>query len=91
MSDTQSFTYDRGFRTLFEDSVHLLLASQAEADHDTANSLARGSIACTMMLPEVSANICIESLQLERSVFKEIDMSFFDIFSLSSVDTPEKK
>ena len=83
-SDFQSLTYDRGFRTLFEDGVYLLLASQAEKDLDTANSLARGSIASTMMLPEVSANICIESLQLERSVFNEIDklapVAKFDFF-----------
>ena len=53
--------------------MYLLSASERETDNDTSNSLARGSIACTMMLPEVSANICIESLDLERSVFSEID------------------
>lgn len=73
MSNFRPLTFDRGFRTLFEDGVHLLIASEKEQDNDTANSLARGSIACTMMLPEVSANICIESLNLESSVFKEID------------------
>lgn len=73
MQSPQRVSYDRGFRTLFEDGVYLLLASERERDNDTANSLARGSLACTMMLPEVAANICIESLQLEPSVFKDID------------------
>jgi len=84
MSDHPSITYDRAFRTLFEDGVHLLLASQAATDHDEAASFARGSIACTMMLPEVSANVCIESLELENSVFNEIDklapLAKFDYF-----------
>lgn len=73
MQSPQRVSYDRGFRTLFEDGVYLLLASERERDNDTANSLAHGSLACTMMLPEVAANICIESLQLESSVFKDID------------------
>lgn len=84
MPPPQRVSYDRGFQTLFEDGVHLLLSSERENDNDTANSLARGSIACTMMLPEVAANICIESLDLEPSVFKEIDklapLAKFDFF-----------
>jgi len=84
MPDSQRISYDRGFRTLFEDGVYLLLASEAAQDNDTANSLARGSIACTMLLPEVAANICIESLSLEPNVFKDIDklspLAKFDFF-----------
>lgn len=84
MPPSQRVSFDRGFQTLFEDGVHLLLASEREKDNDTANSLARGSIACTMMLTEVAANICIESLTLEPSVFKEIDklapLAKFDFF-----------
>ncbi|MDR7379840.1 hypothetical protein J2X19_004536 [Rhodoferax ferrireducens] len=84
MPTSQRISYDRGFRTLFEDGVYLLLASEKEQDNDTANSLARGSIACTMMLPEVAANICIESLNLEPNVFKDIDklspLAKFDFF-----------
>jgi hypothetical protein len=84
MPPVQRVSFDRGFQTLFEDGVHLLLASEREKDNDTANSLARGSIACTMMLTEVAANICIESLDLEPSVFKEIDklapIAKFDFF-----------
>ena len=84
MQPSQRVSFDRGFQTLFEDGVHLLLSSESEKDNDTANSLARGSIACTMMLPEVGANICIESLNLESSVFKEIDklapLAKFDFF-----------
>lgn len=84
MPPSQRVSYDRGFQTLFEDGVHLLLASEREQHNDTASSLARGSIACTMMLPEVAANICIESLDLEASVFKDIDklapLAKFDFF-----------
>ena len=73
--DHPSLTYDRPFRTLFEDGVHLLLAAEAvgENDQEHAASIARGSIACTMMLPEVAANICIESLGLEKMIFNDID------------------
>lgn len=77
-------TYDRPFRTLFEDGVMLLIASERSVDNDESNSLARGSIACTMMLPEVAANICIESLHLDSLVFNEIDklspLAKFDYF-----------
>lgn len=73
MQPSEHISYDRGFRTLFEDGVHLLMACEREQDNDMSNSLARGSIACTMMLPEVAANICIESLGLEPSVFRDID------------------
>ena len=54
MPPSQRISFDRGFQTLFEDGVHLLLASEREKDNDTANSLARGSIACTMMLLRVA-------------------------------------
>ncbi len=73
MEDLPSETYDRGFQTLFEDSIYLLMTCSKESDSDLSRALARGSIVCSMMLPEVSANICIESLGLESSVFKEID------------------
>ncbi len=66
-------TYDRPFRALFEDGVTLLLASERSVESDESSSLARGSIACTMLLPEVAANICIESLHLESWLFGEID------------------
>lgn len=71
--DYPSVTYDRAFMTLFVDGVHLLRASENESDHDVAASLARGSLACTMMLPEVVANILIETLDLETSVFVDVD------------------
>ncbi len=86
--DFRPLTYDRGFKTLFEDSVYLLLASEKETDNDMSNVLARGSIACTMMLPEVCANICIESLVLENSIFRDVDklapLSKFDFFLRTS-------
>lgn len=79
-----ALTYDRPFRTLFEDGILLLLASERSEDSDESNSLARGSIAFTMMLPEVAANICIESLHLDSSVFNEMDklspLAKFDYF-----------
>jgi hypothetical protein len=69
---------------LFEDGVLLLIASERSNDSDESNSLARGSIACTMMLPEVVANICIESLNLDSLVFNEVDkfspLAKFDYF-----------
>lgn len=77
-------TYDRPFRTLFEDGVYLLRAAEQSDDIEESNSLARGSIVCTMMLPEVVANICIESLQLDRTIYNEIDkltpLGKFDYF-----------
>jgi hypothetical protein len=77
-------TYDRPFRTLFEDGVQLCIVSERSLDPEVSNSLARGSIACTMMLPEVAANICIESLQLDASIFSEADklspLGKFDYF-----------
>lgn len=72
-SEFPSLTYDRAFLTLFVDSVHMLLASEREADHDIARSLAHGSLACTMLLPEVVANILVETLHLEASVFGDVD------------------
>ncbi|HCI13249.1 MAG TPA: hypothetical protein DFK12_04640 [Gallionellaceae bacterium] len=68
-----SVTYDRAFMTLFVDGVHLLVASENAADNDISNSFARGSLACTMMLPEVVANILIETLHLESSTFSDVD------------------
>ncbi|OGT00364.1 MAG: hypothetical protein A3F73_06085 [Gallionellales bacterium RIFCSPLOWO2_12_FULL_59_22] len=88
MSEHPNVTYDRPFRTLFEDGVHLLIASENSQDNDESNSLARGSIACTMMLPEVVANICIESLHLDATIFNEIDklapLAKFDYYLRSS-------
>jgi hypothetical protein len=71
--DFPNVTYDRAFMTLFVDGVHLLKASENESDHDVATSLARGSLACTMMLPEVVANVLIETLDLEASAFGDVD------------------
>ncbi|MES2908353.1 MAG: hypothetical protein V4688_04255 [Pseudomonadota bacterium] len=67
-------TYDRGFEALFGDSIRLLLAAEENLyEYDSQFSFARASIACSMLLPEVCANICIESLKLECGVFNEID------------------
>lgn len=68
-----SVTYERAFMTLFVDGVHLLKASENETDHDVSASFARGSIACTMMLPEVVANVLIETMGLESSTFSDVD------------------
>ncbi len=82
-------TYDRGFGTLFEDGVRLLMACENNHyDYDTQFSFARASIVCSMMLSEVSANICIELLQLEKSIFRDIDrlspISKFDFYLRTS-------
>ena len=69
-----SETYDRGFQSLFEDGFRLMVACEENPhEFDTQYSLARAAIACSMMLPEVCANICVETLQLEKSVFNDID------------------
>ena len=78
-------TFDRGFRTLFEDSVRLLLASEKNLFKDDSQySFARASIVSSMMIPEVCSNICIESLKLENSIFNDIDklspIGKFDFF-----------
>lgn len=83
-----SVTYDRAFMTLFVDGVHLLKASENEPDHDVSASMARGSLACTMMLPEVVANVLIETLDLESSAFGDVDrmsaIGKFDFFLRAS-------
>ena len=70
--------------TLFVDGVHLLKASENEPDYDVSASMARGSLACTMMIPEVVANVLIETLSLESSVFGDVDrmsaIGKFDFF-----------
>ena len=68
-----SITYDRAFMTLFVDGVHLLQASENESDHAISASYARGSLASTMMLPEVVANVLVETLNLESSTFSDVD------------------
>lgn len=73
VDDFPSITYDRAFMTLFVDGVHLLIASENAPDHDTSSSFARGALACTMMLPEVVANILVETLDLESTAFSDVD------------------
>lgn len=65
--------YERNYLTLLNDSITLLEASELERNPDLSNTLARSSIINSMLIPKVIANICIETLDLERSIFQEID------------------
>jgi hypothetical protein len=74
MSKHSEVTYDRNFDTLLFDSIEMLFYSlDPNVDFDFRNTLARSSLINSILLLELSANICIESLELERSVFNEID------------------
>lgn len=65
--------YERNYFTLLIDSIALLDMAEQEKDFDLSNTLARSSLINSMLIPEVVANICVETLALERSIFQEID------------------
>jgi len=65
--------YERNFWMLVTDSILLLDASEQNRDPDISNAIARGSILNSLLLPEVAANCCIDSLGLDQRLFKEID------------------
>lgn len=67
-------TYDRNFDTLLFDSIDMLRYSLDHSnDFDFRNTLARSSMINSILLLELSANVCIESLELEKSISNEID------------------
>ncbi|WP_157384739.1 hypothetical protein [Thauera sp. 27] len=76
--------YHRNFFPLLVDSIVLLESAELERNPDLSNTLARSSIINSMLIPEVVANICVETLDLERSIFQEIDklsvLGKFDFF-----------
>jgi hypothetical protein len=86
MKETIEINYERNFDTLFLDSVNLLFESLDTdmTDWEFRQTLARGSILFSILLLEAAANTCIETLNLEGSMFNEIDklpvIAKFDFF-----------
>ena len=73
MKKRTKITYDRNFNTLLFDSIEMLYHSlDPETGYDFRQTLARSSMLNSILLLELSANICIESLELEGSVYNEI-------------------
>lgn len=77
--------YERNFDTLLFDSIEMLFHSlDPDINYDFGQTLARSSMLNSILLLELSANICIESLELESSVSNEIDrlpvIAKFDYF-----------
>ena len=86
-SKTMSLTpiYQRSFHMLLDDSINLLDLADDPEHQDLSETFARGSMLSSMLLPEVAANICIETLHLEKdAIFHEIDristLGKFEIF-----------
>ena len=76
-------SYDRSYFTLLMDSITLLNDS-ISTEFEVSATYARSSILSSILLPEVVANICIETLNLENSIYREIDklsiIGKFDFF-----------
>lgn len=89
MSMRTEIRYERNFDTLLFDSIEMLFRSlDPETGMDFSQTLGRSSMLNSILLLELSANICIESLELEGSVFNEIDqfsiLDKFDYFLTAS-------
>lgn len=89
MENRIEIQYIRNFDTLLSDSIEMLFrAIDRETDFDFAQTLARNSMINSILLLELVANICIETLELERSVLNEIDrlsvLAKFDYFLRTS-------
>ena len=66
--------YERNFDTLLQNSIELMLEAMAlHPIHDKNHTLARASIIFSLLILEATANTCIEHLDLETSIHKEID------------------
>ncbi len=75
MTGTIEIRYDRNFATLLFDSVEMLFRSRGEPYRDVYHqTFARSSMLFSMLMLEAVANTCIEALDLESSIFREIDM-----------------
>ena len=75
MNKWTQVTYDRNFDTLLFDSIEMLFyCLDSETNYDFKQTLARSSMVNSILLLELSANICIESLELESSAFNDIIM-----------------
>lgn len=69
---------------LLDDSFVLLQCAEDPDELQCIGTFIRSSILASMLIPEIAANICIETLDLEKSVFNGIDrlsvIAKFDIF-----------
>lgn len=71
--DDLTIRHHRSFGMVLFDSITLLDLCGDKDNEFIEDTLSRGSIVCSLLLPEIAANICIESLHLERSVFEDVD------------------
>lgn len=59
-------SYERNFDIILFDSIEMLFHSMDPGvDYDFRNTLARSSMLNSMLLLELSANVCIETLELK--------------------------
>jgi hypothetical protein len=66
--------HERNFDTLLLDSTYFLLQARAAGVYnERSQSLARASIAFSLLMLEAAANTCIEHLDLAGSVHNDID------------------
>ena len=74
MNNKIEIQYQRNFDTLLFDSIEMLFRSlDRKTDFDFGQTLARSSMINSILMLELVANICIETLDLDRSIFNEID------------------
>ena len=81
-------TYERNINELIEDSLRFLFMCAEEKDHELTQLFARTSSIYSMLLLEASANVCIDCLDLERSIYKDVDklsvLAKFDFYLRAS-------
>lgn len=66
--------YERNFDTLLYDSIDFMFDSlELDPVEDRGHSLSRASIIFSLLLLEAAANTCIEHLDLENSIQREVD------------------
>lgn len=80
--------YERNINDLIEDSLIFLLKSSEEKNHDLMRLYSRTSGIYSILLLEASANICIDCLDLESSIYKDVDklsvLAKFDFYLRAS-------
>jgi hypothetical protein len=81
-------SYERNINQLIEDSLIFLFMCAEENDHDLVQLFARTSAIYSMLILEASANLCIDCLDLERSIYKDVDklsvLAKFDFYLRAS-------
>jgi hypothetical protein len=65
--------YDRNFSFLVEDSLNFLFLSEKSKSHDDMQLFSRSSAFFSILILEAAANCLIDTLQLGKQVFKDID------------------